>query len=292
MLYILKTHHHEIKPQLFRLIQPLRMSHAKYYKYRLTKTQVKLWLLERRVQAHEQEVALAVEQCLIESREKIDQFFAQAKLTCGHNLDLLFKNTIYLDDEAVVKQIIDIHKLDRLEHEIEQEMQQKLTELFGMKSVNIAALHPLVIPHIKTDTLAKAIFEYRRTILVARAMLQAGNKAGDKCLNTMNLSWLFKQCFTNVELGTIFLKRVDCHPEDRLAHCQRELSKRVTGILDNFRIRLVTEFDKTIAKTFYQLYDDIYASHYAEQRQDLLIQIARKSAIIPIPSSNTVRQAV
>jgi len=275
-------------------IRPLRMAQANRYKTRACRYSVMLGLLEQKDRNQETKVALAVDCCLNTMKERLDGFFAQCKAAVVAKSHLLLDSKKSIQLEAFFNHIVSNQALEQLETEIKHEVQLQLSALFRIRSVNIAAIHPNVLENAQIQKVAKALTEYRRTLLVANTMLKAGNKAWDKSLAQFNFSKPVGKLVKKIELGTVFMQLVHCHPDKQAEICKQQLAKRIAGIIDNIHMCLAGELSKIIAKTFYQLYDDMFAKPITEQRAQLEAKIAQKKSrtISPNPSLYIARQAV
>jgi len=272
-------------------VSPLPQTPIRGLKIRLNRSELRLTLLERKIQQHELQVAVAIEGCLKKIDDRMNVFCAQQKSECMVKLNGLLHMKPSSGNVDLAK-LFNVNAFAELEEELKQMVQAQLNDLFGIKSVEIAALHPPVIDKTGMISLGKAIAECRRTLLITHTMFQAGNKAWQQSLESAQLAKPMQHLFGKIELASIFFEAIDCMPQKQFIQSRQQLADRLTGIIDNSSRRLLAGFCTAVAQIFYQIYDDSFAGRFAQQRMLLLEQLqATKRIHLSHPSPCITKQA-
>lgn len=254
---------------------------------RLNRTKLKLMLLERKLARRESQVAAAVECCLAELRERIDSFRCRRKREARRQLPSLLKTNSSC--EAILAQLMDQQQFLALEIEVKQMIQQQLNHLYEIKSVNIAAVPDYPADEAGLRRLAGALAESRRTVWLARATLKLGNAVWEKGMAYSGFPKPVGDLLGKINLTAIFLKELDCLPQQRRLTDQRQLADRVAGMIDNDCSRLLVDLSLRSAQIFYQLFDDVFARPILLRRARLLERLQANK--LPYPSPGCTKQA-
>lgn len=272
-------------------VSPLPQTPIRGLKIRLNKSELRLTLLERKIQQHELQVAVALECCLKEIDDRMNVFCDQHKSECIARLDGLL-HTKPSSGNVDMAELLNEKSFANLEEELKQLVQAQLNDLFGIKSVEIAALHPQIIDKTGMVSLAKAKAECRRTLLITNMMFQAGHKAWQQSIESAQLAKPIQHLFGKIELTSIFFEAIDCMPQKQLIQARQQLVNRLAGVIDNSSRRLLASFHAVVAQIFYQIYDDSFAGRFAQQRMLLLEQLqANKKINLFHPSPCITKQA-
>lgn len=273
------------------VVSPLQGTKMRGLKVRINRTELSLALLERKIQQHELEVAVAIDCCLNKIDERMDAFCAQQKHECILKLDGLL-HAKRSSEQVDVDTLLNVHSFAELEEELKQLVQYKLSDLFGIKSVEVAALHPQVIDKSGMLNLANAITECRRTLLITNTMLKVGNKVWHESLDSAQIAKPARKVLGKIELGTIFFEAIDCMPQEQFSQFRQQLVERLKGIIENCSRRLLAGFHAVVAQIFYQIYDDSFAGRFDQQRMLLREQLKAKNRInLSYPSPCITKQA-
>lgn len=252
---------------------------------RLSRTKLKLMLLERKIARRESQVAAAVERCLAELGERIDSFRCRRKREVRLQLPALLKANSSC--EAILAQLLDQQQFLALEIEVKQMIQQQLNHLYEIKSVNVAAVPDCPADEAALSRLADALSESRRTVWLARATLKMGNAVWEKGMARSGFPKPVGDLLGRINLTAIFLKELDCLPQ-QLAD-QRQLADRLAGMIDNYCSRLLADLSLRSAQIFYQLFDNVFARPILQRRARLLECL--KANKLPYPSPGCTKQA-
>jgi hypothetical protein len=273
------------------VVSPLPGTKVRGLKVRVNRTELRLALLERKIQQHELEVAVAIDCCLKKIDERMDAFCAEQKRECILKLDGLLHAKRF-SEQVEVDTLLNVHSFAELEEELKQLVQYKLSDLFGIKSVEIAALHPQVIDKPGMLSLASAIVECRRTFFITATMLKVGNKVWQESLDSAQIAKPAQKVLGKIELGTVFFEAIDCIPQKQFRQYRQHLAERLKGIIENCSRRLLIGFRAAVAQIFYQIYDDSFAGQFAQQRMFLLEQLKANNRInLSYPSPCITKQA-
>lgn len=272
-------------------VSPLPQTPIRGSKIRLNRSELGLTLLERKIQQHELQVAVTLECCLKKIDDQMNVFCAQQKSECIARLDALLQTNPSSGNVDMAK-LFDENAFFILEEELKQLVQAQLNDLFGIKSVEIAALHPQIIDKTGMVRLAKAIAECRRTLFITNTMFQAGHKAWQQSLESAQFAKPMQHLLGKIELTSIFFEVIDCMPQKQLIQSRQQLVNRLAGVIDNSSRRLLAGFQAAVAQIFYQIYDDSFAGRFAQQRMLLLEQLqANKKLNLSHPSPCITKQA-
>lgn len=243
---------------------------------KVSRTAFLLAQLERKMEQHELKVATTVDCCLEKIQACIKVFSQQQKKECACKLEQWLTAKDSTSAQPMLTTLLNEQQLQELETELKQLVQQQLHDFFGLKSVEIAALHAHAVDQSGTACLVQAMEECRRTLGVTNTMLAAGNKVWQKSVEHCKFARPITKLLGKTELATVYLDLVDCNVKRQQADIQQQLTKRLNGIIDNSCKRLYNLFQTAIAQSFYQLYDDIFAKQFIQQKKILLVQLKTK----------------
>jgi hypothetical protein len=234
-----------------------------------SKREMLITLLEQQQTKKEAEVVTVVEHCLRLIRKRLSNFFEHNKKKINLYARQIMSTNKKVDNKGLFQQVLDGEGLRHLQLEIKNEIQQEIQLLFDVKSLLLAGNNTSVEDLVDHQNMNILLFEYRRTIFVAKHMTTAANTVWDQCLDTLNVSNIIGKVIKKFPLGSIFIKTVNCQLEDQLIGCQRELERYLTGVMMNIEHRIYQEMSDTVAKVFYELYDETVTSYF-DKRLGLL----------------------
>lgn len=270
-----------------KVFRSLPQSQAGGIRVRFNRSRLEFALLERKIAQSERQVAAAVECCLAAIREQVDLFRSDCRREISLNLPLLLRADCSC--EAILAKLINARQFLALEIALKKVIQQQLNQLYGMKSVNIAALHSSFADQAGLCSFAGAFSEYRRTVSLTGLMLKVSQLVWKKSMTHNGFPKPVGKLLGRVELANVFLEALGCLPQKRQLLDQRHLAARLSGIIDNYCLRLLFDLSQLSAEIFYQLYDDVFARPFF-QRRALLLESLRTNRI-PHPSPCFTKQA-
>ncbi|GMB02236.1 hypothetical protein [Pelosinus sp. IPA-1] len=238
--------------------------------------------LERKRAKKEAEVVTIVENYLNLITKNLKDLFEKNKINITSYAAEIVNRKKKVDHKEIFQQVLPITELEQLQMDIKHEIQQEIHTLFGVKSLEIASIKSNVdklIPHQHKKDIDILLSEYRRAVFVAEHMTTVANKLWDQCLDTFKLPPMATKVAKKFELGSIFMKTVNCRPKDQLRSCQREIEKQLTGVMINIENRINQDMRNTTTKVFYELYEQTIAPCF-EKRLALLVTKDNSKAVV------------
>lgn len=229
--------------------------------------------LERKRAKKEAEVVTIVENYLNLITKSLKDLFEKNKINIASYAAEIVKRKRKVDYKVIFQQVLPRAELVQLQMDIKHEIQQEIHTIFGVKSLEIAGIKSNVdelVPHQHKKDIDILLSEYCKAVFIAEHMTTVANKLWDQSLDTFKLPPMVTKVAKKFQLGSIFMRTVNCRPEDQLLSCQREIEKQLTGVMINIENRINQEMRNTTAKVFYELYDQIIASCF-EKRLALLV---------------------
>jgi len=251
------------------------------YKIYRNKREILILLLESKNAKKEAEVVAVVEHHLNLITNRLNEFFVGNQANIASYAAAIVTNKKTLDHKEVFQEVLHREQLEKLEMDIKHEIQHAINLLFGVKSLKIAGIKlnvdALVHDQHQQD-IDILLSEYRKSVFVAKHMTTVANKVWDKCLDTLNLSFMVEKVVRKFKIGNVFISAVHCRPEDQLRSCRREIENYLTGVMINMENRINQDMRDTTAKVFYELYDQTIASDF-ENRLALLMAKDNKQIV-------------
>jgi hypothetical protein len=233
------------------------------------KREMLITLLKQQQTKKEAEVVIVVEHCLCLIRERLNSFFDHNKKKINLYAVQIMSTNEKINNKGLFQQVFDGEGLRHLQMGLKKEIQQEIQLLFDVKSLLLAGSNINVEDLLDHQNVNRLLYEYRRTIFVAKHMTAAANTVWDQCLDTLDVSNIIGKVLKKFPLGSIFIKAVNCQPEDQFINCQRELERYLMGVMMTIEHRIYQEMSSTVVKVFYELYDQTVTSYF-NKRLDLL----------------------
>jgi hypothetical protein len=150
--------------------------------------------------------------------------------------------------------------LKKLKHNI----QMDINAVYKLSSMKVATFNPAMGNPNVEDALAVAE-ENLNTLMVAKSALAASNRIWRNCTDEYNVSPLLSEFLPKIELGSIYMNIVGCHPNDEGIRTQSQLAKQLRGVIKIFHQNLSREFCLTTAQALYAIHDQIWQQRYEKE---------------------------
>jgi hypothetical protein len=139
-----------------------------------------------------------------------------------------------------------------------------INALYELSSMKLAKFNPDMKNPKLEDVLAIAE-ENLNTLMVARSALTASNRIWRNCTDEYNVSPLLSEFLPKIELGSIYMNIVGCHPNDECIRTQSQLARQIRGFIRIFHQNISRDICLTTAQALYEIHDQIWQQRYEKE---------------------------
>jgi hypothetical protein len=198
-------------------------------------------------------------------RQQLDEFFRQQ--VCPHIDEFILAvitGQAQLDHQSLLERVLHAPSLMMLLNNLKQNIQVELNRLYKISSTKLANFYPQV-EQFDLDNVLDIAEETLNSLMVAKSAFRVSNQVWKKCSDAYHFSPLLSKFLQKMELGSVYMTIVGCHPNAECMRAQKQLLSQLRGFIRLFQQKVSREFCLTIAQIIYEVHEQARGQRCVEE---------------------------